>query len=242
MVGAWKNFSATMKKRSETCCRCQSLTGLADLHHELAVLRELQDVAVVRAAVAANPDVALVVDVDAVVGRRPRVTRTALPAPTAEQGTVGTELENRRRDLAALGGLLVGRAFDLIEHVGTMHDPHVILGIDPEPDRLALVHAVGQRLRERRIDLEPWRLNGACRLCLGRLLQRSAEASTQAADKRRADMRLRPSFIRFLLFRKGRPMCRPGGHAPLGGLVVPPYLPGRTSARAYRDAPPVYSA
>ena len=164
--------------------------------HELAVLRELQDVAVVRAAVAANPDEALVVDVEAVVGRRPRVTRTALPAPAAEQGAVRVELENRRRDLAALARLLVDRAFDFVEHVGAMHDPHVILGINPETDRLALVHAVGQRLRERRIDLEPRRLNGAASLRLGRLLQHAladAEHGKQG-DERRTDQKVTHPF------------------------------------------------
>ena len=45
---------------------------LAELRHELAVARELQDVRV-GAAVAANPDEAFVVDDDAVVGIRPIV-------------------------------------------------------------------------------------------------------------------------------------------------------------------------
>ena len=48
------------------------LAGVADLQQELAVLGELQDVGVLL-AVAADPDVALVVDVDAVVRLRPFV-------------------------------------------------------------------------------------------------------------------------------------------------------------------------
>ena len=43
------------------------LARMADLQQELALLRELQDLRVPR-IVAANPDVALVVDRDAVVG------------------------------------------------------------------------------------------------------------------------------------------------------------------------------
>ena len=50
----------------------------ADLHEELAVLRELQDVRV-GAAVAADPDVALVVDGDAVVRLGPLVALAGPP-------------------------------------------------------------------------------------------------------------------------------------------------------------------
>ena len=73
----------------------------ADLHQELAVLGELQDVRVLL-AVAADPDVALVVDMDAVVGFRPLVA-LARPAPGAHQVAVRIELQDRRRRAAALG-------------------------------------------------------------------------------------------------------------------------------------------
>ena len=53
------------------------------------------------AAVAANPDVALVVDGDAVVRRRPLVAVAILAAPVAEQVALLIELENRRRRTAA---------------------------------------------------------------------------------------------------------------------------------------------
>ena len=63
------------------CCRpprrLAARALLADLQQELAVLGELQDVRV-GAAVAADPDVALVVDEDAVVARR--ATRSPRPA------------------------------------------------------------------------------------------------------------------------------------------------------------------
>ena len=43
----------------------------------------------------------------------------------------------------------------------------MILRIDPQADRLSLIEAVRQRLRERRIDFEPRRLDGALRLGRG---------------------------------------------------------------------------
>ena len=45
-----------------------------------------------------------------------------------------------------------------------MDDPDVVVGpVHPEADRLALIHAVRQRLREGRIDFEARRLDrGAC--------------------------------------------------------------------------------
>src|SRR5262249_9344820 len=47
-----------------------ALAELADLHQELAVLGELEDMGVLL-AVAADPDIALVVDMNTVVGLRP---------------------------------------------------------------------------------------------------------------------------------------------------------------------------
>ncbi len=67
-----------------------ALAELADLHQELAVLGELQDVRV-GPAVSANPDVALVVDEDAVIGIRPLVALTRA-APVAQQVAVLIEL------------------------------------------------------------------------------------------------------------------------------------------------------
>ena len=58
-------------------------SGAADLHDELAVFGELQDLMVVR-AVAADPHEALRVYVNAVLGRGPVVTR-AWTAPGANE-------------------------------------------------------------------------------------------------------------------------------------------------------------
>src|SRR6516225_2711983 len=52
---------------------------MADLHQELAVLGEFEDLRVLL-AVAADPDIALVVDMDAVIGRWPFIA-VAGPAP-----------------------------------------------------------------------------------------------------------------------------------------------------------------
>src|SRR5262249_58406405 len=118
----------------------------ADLHQELAVLRELQQVAVVAVSVAADPDVALAVDLKTMVRRRPLVAVTVLAAEVTEQVARLIELENRRRLLAALAGALVGRRFDGVERIGAVDDPDVILCVDADADRLTEIPAVGQRL------------------------------------------------------------------------------------------------
>ena len=75
-------------------------TGLADLHHELAVAGELQDEAVVL-VVAAEPDEALVdrrgCRAPAWASRSP-----ARPAPGLHHVALGIELDHRRRRHAAL--------------------------------------------------------------------------------------------------------------------------------------------
>ena len=73
---------------------------LADLLEEFSVRREFQDLVAV--VVAAEPDIAVAVDVDAVL-----VLTHGWPAlgaaPGGEQIAVGIELQHRRRGLAALG-------------------------------------------------------------------------------------------------------------------------------------------
>ena len=72
---------------------------LADLHHELAVGGEFQD-GVVVVGIAADPDEALLVDLDAVLAADPFIA-FAGAAPGAQQIAVGVELEHRRRRHAA---------------------------------------------------------------------------------------------------------------------------------------------
>src|SRR3954463_9843367 len=126
---------------------------LADHHQELAVLRELQHHAVA-AAVAADPDVALVIDGDAVVRGRPLIALAVAAAPVAQQRALLIELENRRRLRAALAGLGVAGRLERVDAVRPMDDPDVIVGVDADADRHALIPVVRQRLREGRIDLE----------------------------------------------------------------------------------------
>src|SRR5262249_43679782 len=73
---------------------------LADLHQEFAVLREFQDFRI-RSAIAADPDIAFVVDEDAVVAVGPFIAGTR-PAPMAQQIAGLIEFENGRRAGAAL--------------------------------------------------------------------------------------------------------------------------------------------
>src|SRR6185369_17423151 len=75
--------------------------GEAELLDELAVLRELQDVAVL-AAVAADEQVALGVGRDAVVRLRP-LEALSRSAPRADEVALGVELDDRRRRHTALG-------------------------------------------------------------------------------------------------------------------------------------------
>ena len=71
------------------------LAGVAELSDELAVLRELQHLGIVR-AVSADPHVAFVVDRDAVIRFGPLVALSRT-APVADQVARLIELENRRR-------------------------------------------------------------------------------------------------------------------------------------------------
>ncbi len=159
-------------------------TLLADLHHELAVERELQHVAV-RRTVAANPDVAAAVDVESVVAVGPLIAGTVAAAPVAEQIAGLIELENRRRGVAAFAGRrrLARCAFRRVQRVWPMNDPDVVLRINPEPDRLTLIPAVGQRLGEGRIDLEARRHHAVLRLRRGDALH-GALRERQSNEKR----------------------------------------------------------
>src|SRR2546427_8638064 len=133
---------------------------LAHLQQELAVLGELQHLRVLR-AVAADPDIALVVDEDAMVRLGPLVAHSrAAPVPHQVAGLV--EHQHRRRAAAAFAGrwaelqaLLV-----VVERGRTaMDDPDVVLLVDPDTDRHAEQPVVGQGLGPQRIDFEHRRLH-----------------------------------------------------------------------------------
>jgi hypothetical protein len=112
----------------------QTRAFLAHLHHELAVLRVLQDLGIAAAA-AGQPHVVHVVDVDAVLLIHPRIVRSG--APMAEQIALLVELEDERRRRAAQ--LAEGRLHFLtsegVRVVTPMHHPHVVLRVHPHAHR-----------------------------------------------------------------------------------------------------------
>ena len=135
-------------------------------------------------AVAGQPDVALVVDGDAVIAVRP-VVALAGPAPRLHQVAGLVVDENRRRHLAALADrsrparrltrsaapgcasssrpraspTLMSAALKLSSTVfGPMDGPDVVLRVDRQADRRAGHPVIGQRLRPERIDFEDRRL------------------------------------------------------------------------------------
>ena len=85
-----------------------ALIAVADLHHEFAVGRELQDLvvpdrlhprlAIGRTIDAADPHETLGIDVDAVLALRPLVAR-CVAAPGAQEIAIGIEHQDRRRGL-----------------------------------------------------------------------------------------------------------------------------------------------
>ena len=90
------------------------------------------------AAIATDPDIALVVDIDAVVGRRPVIAVTRA-APMADQVASGIELKDRGRSCAALrlrrlGGCIL---FFCFERAFSVDDPYMIVGIDAETNNRA---------------------------------------------------------------------------------------------------------
>ena len=131
------------------------LAEVADLHQELAVLGEFEDVGVLL-AVAADPDVAFVVDMDAVVGLRPLVAR---PGPPQDRTRLPSGSNTRTggavRQHSAIGGLSSAPLLIVVEPAGAaMDDPDIVLLVDPHADRPAQQPIVGKRLRPERIDLE----------------------------------------------------------------------------------------
>ena len=109
-----------------------ALSGLADLHHELSVLCELQDLMIL-GSVAANPDELFVIDVNAMLRSGPVEARSGA-SPRAKEISGSVELENRRRCLAL---------FVRLERRGTLQDPDVIGGINRNTRDLAELPLVG---------------------------------------------------------------------------------------------------
>src|SRR5712692_5330212 len=136
----------------------------AQLHQELPLFGELQDLGVAL-AVAAEPHVALVIDVDAVRPLRPLVARSrAAPGPDQVAGLI--EHQYRRGGAAALGdGRLQLEPLLVVVQPprAAVNDPDVILIVDPHSDGPAEQPMIGQGLRPQRIHFEHRRLDGGSR-------------------------------------------------------------------------------
>src|SRR5262249_44422226 len=153
----------------------------AELEQELAVLGELEDMRVLL-AVAADPDVALVVDEDAVVRLGPLVA-LPWPAPVPQQIARLVELEHRRRAAAAFAGRRIDLGAALVgvqRRRAAVDDPDMVLVIDPHADGHAKQPVVRQRLRPERIDFERRR---ADELALVRLVRLLLEKALRAAEQ-----------------------------------------------------------
>jgi hypothetical protein len=96
-----RNVDRDVRRRAEPVGRVAvvALALLADLQHELAVHRELEQLAVLL-AVAGEPDEVVVVDEDAVLVLRPFIARSGT-TPVAQQVARRVEQQHRRRGLAA---------------------------------------------------------------------------------------------------------------------------------------------
>ena len=150
-----------------------ALVALADLQDELAVERELQERVVGhrlqagdaggRAVVAADPDEALVVDVDAVLALGP-FEAVARAAPGLDEIAGGVEHHDRRRGLGGILGLQRART---VQHID------IVLRVDGDAGGVAEL-PLRRHLRPGRIDRE--RRDGAGLLRL-RARVRGDEAS-----------------------------------------------------------------
>src|SRR5262249_51912952 len=133
------------------------LPKATDLHQKLTVFGELQDVRILL-AIAADPNVALIVDVDAVIGLRPLVTLT-WAAPRFYQRPLRIALPHWGRRAAAIGDRRIElRPFFIIvqRRRAPVDDPHVVLPDDRHTDRQAKRPA--ERLRPERLPPEHWSL------------------------------------------------------------------------------------
>src|SRR4029077_18948012 len=149
---------------------------MPDLHQEFAILCEFQDHVVVEttasdlsfvvttpalgtAAIPGNPDIALVIDGDAVIGVRPIVTLTRT-APMPEKVALLIKLEDWRRSSTALrhGRVGCGMQFSRLKRTLPMNDPDMVLSVHRYPDCHALEPMIRQWLRPQRVHFESGRL------------------------------------------------------------------------------------
>jgi hypothetical protein len=129
---------------------------LADLQEQLPGPGELEDHPVLR-TVAGQPNVVLIVDVDAVLVLRPRLPGgRATPRLHERAGLVELEYGRCRPAAERAGRRQRGALLVVGERLGALHDPDVIALVDRHAGRLAHQPAVWQGLGPERIDLEHW--------------------------------------------------------------------------------------
>ncbi len=166
-----------------------AFVGMTDLHQELAVLREFQNLVVVKArvvltlAVSADPNISLVVYGDAVVRVGP-IIALAWATPVADEVALLVELQDRRGGNAALRGRgLSGRVdFHGFVAIVPMNNPNVILGVHGDADGSTDNPMVGKRLRPHGIHFEARRLEA--RGFRGRLFLEHGRTDHQSDEER----------------------------------------------------------
>jgi hypothetical protein len=156
--------AANITRLSLRVGRAAARGGLSVLRDEFAVLGELHDVRVAR-TIAADPDVGQVIHEDAVIRRRPVVTRP-WASPVAHEIASRIEREHRRRTGAAFAGLQLERFFVVSERRrAAIDDPDDVLVVDPDANGVAQHPVVGKGLWPQRIDLEARGLDAVLRGC-----------------------------------------------------------------------------
>ncbi len=192
---------------------------LANLHQELAVFGEFQDLRV-RAAIAADPDISLVVDENAVVAIGPLIA-LAGTAPVAQQIAGLIEFQNGRRTRAALGRLQLRALLHVRQSAGAaIDDPDVVVGIGPDSDGLSEHPMIGKRFWPHRVHFEARRLHAAFGLRGGRPVEHSLTDSECGEDceKTGTDEEI---LLAFQIAHHRLPKRRKGCHETPQGAIAP---------------------
>src|SRR5580700_7195819 len=168
-----------------------ALAGFADLHHELAVHGEFEELAILVAA-AGEPDEVVAVDIDAVLDFRPLVA-LARAAPALHQVAGLVEHQDRRSGGTALGHgrVLLGGALARSERVRPLDHPDAIEPVHRDARDLPEDPVIRKRLRPQRVDLELGQATSPGSLCKGQY---------RGDDTHGRHQQFRSAFHRFLPF------------------------------------------